>query len=675
MNVLIARIPINVQGSVVDLIQIMFFKGFLILLATALVVFLLRRSAAASRHFVWLAALASLVVLPFLPSLLPAFEIPIIPVWNSGVDGSIFDASRSIFASVSAMQLVKWLSLAWFAVAMLLVYRVIASHKSAHELFRNSDRLDDDDWHDLLEEKCDDLGISRLVKLRVNSQTSVPLTMGLRSFAIILPDSYREWTEEQRAAVLLHELAHIRRRDCLLQVVVDFAVALHWFNPLVWYAAAKARYERERAADDMVLGAGVRPSVYASALLDLVRDTHRDRPIAALAFSRKSDLEQRMKAILDPNLEFRSANWTSTAFAVIIVAGITLPFASLQPMETSVPQHAKAMFVTGNDVAVHSSHGETFVFASPNFTFSFDVDRPHTSWETEVRVHEEAKNRERLRRLKSDAQRARERARSLEKQIQSATRNFELVVPDDSFDDVDDALDNLVEDLNRAMSDVEQALGENVWISDAAMSKLRVHAGKLMANLSQNNHQVDWNRLRQHGVDHEYVVSLLERNFDQITTRDIIRLHEQCVDIDFIERVLESFPQVSFHEIAQLDENDVDEGWLMRIERLFGSDIQPNELTRLARFEIDNEMIESVDRIGFDDVTVEHLVTLASAGLGADDLYEYHEAGVSGLSLSDITRLARHGIAGCDIVEMRDAGVMTSVVDEIIDAYYVERES
>ena len=54
------------------------------------------------------------------------------------------------------------------------------------------------------------------------------------------------------------------------QLLAQIACALHWFNPLVWFAAWRLGLERERACDDLVLASGVRPSAYAGHLLEIV---------------------------------------------------------------------------------------------------------------------------------------------------------------------------------------------------------------------------------------------------------------------------------------------------------------------------------------------------------------------------------------------------------------------
>jgi len=100
--------------------------------------------------------------------------------------------------------------------------------------------------------------------------------------------------------VLLHELAHVRRRDLIGHGIAGLACAVSWFNPLVWVAATHLRVESELASDDIVLDAGIRPSAYAQHLLDLVTSMSRRAPSVAVAMARPKELEGRLIAILDP---------------------------------------------------------------------------------------------------------------------------------------------------------------------------------------------------------------------------------------------------------------------------------------------------------------------------------------------------------------------------------------
>ncbi len=89
---------------------------------------------------------------------------------------------------------------------------------------------------------------------------------------ILLPENARDWDEARLRAVLLHEAAHVRRRDCLAKYLAQGSRALLWWNPLAWMVAARLNHEQELACDDAVLAAGVPADAYATVLLDVARE-------------------------------------------------------------------------------------------------------------------------------------------------------------------------------------------------------------------------------------------------------------------------------------------------------------------------------------------------------------------------------------------------------------------
>lgn len=106
----------------------------------------------------------------------------------------------------------------------------------------------------LLQNAQDTLGFSQTVPLLYSSQVSSPLTLGLFKPAIILPIGIeRQLTENQLRLVLLHELAHIQRRDILWNWLAYGITLLHWFNPLIWLASKRMKADMEMACDAKVL--------------------------------------------------------------------------------------------------------------------------------------------------------------------------------------------------------------------------------------------------------------------------------------------------------------------------------------------------------------------------------------------------------------------------------------
>src|SRR5258708_1728565 len=126
----------------------------------------------------------------------------------------------------------------------------------------------------------------------------------------------------------------------MAQLLTQIACALHWFNPLVWFAAWRLGVERERACDDLVLASGVRPSAYAGHLLDIVTGLVPARwtQSCGLAMARKSSLEGRLAAVLSGSRNRRGLTRILAAAAVVLAAAVAIPLAMLRTAEPDKPK-------------------------------------------------------------------------------------------------------------------------------------------------------------------------------------------------------------------------------------------------------------------------------------------------------------------------------------------------
>jgi ankyrin repeat protein len=193
-----------------------------------------------------------------------------------------------------------------------------------------------------LAEAADQLKLKRRVKLLLDTRRTIPVVWGVFRPRLMLPAEAETWDREQLRSVLLHELAHIRRRDPAVQWLTQCACALHWFNPLVWLAAWRLHVERERACDDLVLASGVRASDYANHLLHVATELSPARWTAAcgLAMAKKSRLEGRLLAVLSDKLNRRRVNAALAAVALVLGIGAAVPLAMLRAGEKEKEEKA-----------------------------------------------------------------------------------------------------------------------------------------------------------------------------------------------------------------------------------------------------------------------------------------------------------------------------------------------
>ena len=111
------------------------------------------------------------------------------------------------------------------------------------------------------------MGVRRPVRLLRSLDHSMPMAFGIRTPTILIPAIADTWSDDRRRAVLLHELAHIDRRDCLTQLLAEATCIAYWMHPAVWLVAERLKVEREVACDDRVLTVGTAAGDYVSEAL------------------------------------------------------------------------------------------------------------------------------------------------------------------------------------------------------------------------------------------------------------------------------------------------------------------------------------------------------------------------------------------------------------------------
>ena len=187
-------------------------------------------------------------------------------------------------------------------------------------------------WRDALGRVSQDLGLRRQVTLLESRHRAMPMVWGIWRPKLLVPAESGEWSIQRRRVVLLHELAHVKRWDCLWQMVVQMACAVYWFHPLVWAVRRWMQAERERACDDMVLHAGAKPSDYARHLLEIASGLYAGRlsDVVAIAMARPSRLEGRLLAILDAKRSRRALTWSVVLAGIVLVGGVLVPVSMMK---------------------------------------------------------------------------------------------------------------------------------------------------------------------------------------------------------------------------------------------------------------------------------------------------------------------------------------------------------
>lgn len=358
-------------------------KGAVVLVFITIITLLMWRASAASRHSLWMLAVCALFLIPLLSSLLPKWHI--VPEWSSrwtssdpkpvasqiifaddnfsgnlagdGVDQSpesfisplAYEAelnhrqttnakSDPVMASIKSKpsdakdQLGAAILIIWAFGTLAMLLRLVVSQLCLWRLSRRCERVTGGRLFETMLRGTRRLKLKRSVRLYLSTRQAMPMTWGVFRPSILLPSAAEQWSDEQLRCTLLHELSHVQRSDCLSQLVAQLTCAMHWFNPLAWFAMRCLYVERERACDDVVLRNGVKASAYAEQLLCVTSGLHPNQlaSYGSVSLASSPSIGRRLKAILSEEQNRRPVNQVSTAVFGVLLLGVVAPLAMLQ---------------------------------------------------------------------------------------------------------------------------------------------------------------------------------------------------------------------------------------------------------------------------------------------------------------------------------------------------------
>jgi Zn-dependent protease with chaperone function len=245
----------------------------------------LGRQNSGTRFAVWFAALLGIATLPLLRG------------WNASGAG-LTKPSEIMIPSSWAL----YIFAGWLLIASVGLIRVGIGFWRLRWLRKSSTPIDLAALDPLLWKTLEEIDSPRAVTVCVSDQLRVPTAIGfVRPLVVIPPWAMRDLSVAELNAILLHELAHLRRWDDWTNFVQKILAAVFFFHPAVWWIEKKLALEREMACDDLVLAKTASPRAYAECLVSLAEKSllRRGLSLAQAAVDRMRHISLRVSQILD----------------------------------------------------------------------------------------------------------------------------------------------------------------------------------------------------------------------------------------------------------------------------------------------------------------------------------------------------------------------------------------
>ncbi|HTI38791.1 MAG TPA: M56 family metallopeptidase [Vicinamibacterales bacterium] len=690
-----------------------------------------RRGSAATRHFVWTMTVLALLVLPLAVAALPAWSvhIPVPAAVRADVADAItrapFTISRGASAPLavtaapaqpaSAIAARRSFDPIWFAFALysagvaFLLARLVIGQFALRRLIARSEVVVDGDSIELARTCARQLQIRRPVRLLRADDEVMPFTFGTRHAAIVLPSGSARWSTERRTAVILHELAHVARADCLAQRFAALACALYWPHPGVWLAARRLRVEREFACDDRVITAGTVAREYAGHLLEIA---HAFRgvpaPAPALGMARARQLEQRLLAVIDDDRNRRPLTRRLKLAAAVVSCLLLVPIAALQAK--AVPRNAEVLsagtpggvpragLVTQNrdrsDTQEFAGTWELRPSGRPGMVY-VSLRTTHSQNGTTVPMS-------RFEGLNEPGMTAAIRGgRIVDGTVHFVSRRDAGAF---TFDGVcrsqmcggtysfapDPAFPSRIakyglgaptpqEQYRLAMADVGVTYIEGIKAEGYALPD--VHT---LVRAAEHGVSLDYVkgmsalgyklgaleplvRMRDHGVDPDYVKGMAAQGFPKLEADELVRLRDHGVDPEYVKGMRDiGYKSADVADFVKARDHGVDPEFARAVASSGYKDVPVDTLIHMRDHGVDPEYVRGLADAGYKNVSIDMLVRMRDHGVDPEYARGLAGLGYKDLPIDSMIRMRDHGVDLDYIRRLQQRGVTNLSVDDLI---------
>ncbi len=234
---------------------------------------------------------------------------------------------------ILAEQLLPYLSAAYLILMIFLSVKWIIGYRYTLQIRKEGLVKMPANWRVFVQDTGRQLGITREVRIFLSEKIASPLTIGFIKPLILVPvASINHLSVAQLEAILLHELAHIKRYDYLINILLSVAEISLFFNPFTRLFSKHIRKERENSCDDWVLQFQYSASTYAEALLRMAQLQATPAFAMSATGTHQNELLNRVKRMIGVN-ENRF-NYKRQLLSFLLVTGILSSVAWFHPEQT-----------------------------------------------------------------------------------------------------------------------------------------------------------------------------------------------------------------------------------------------------------------------------------------------------------------------------------------------------
>lgn len=619
-------------------------QGILIGLLAAIVLSLLRSSEARIRYAVSCGAMAAVIVAAAVTavSVLPDGPGPARHV--SGVTGDLISVRSSSDVGSTAStptptedalssnrwwqhpSIARYIFMIWVAGVMLFSLYHLLGWRRARGFVKRDTSPVPAEWQARFEKLCDEFRMGRLASLLSSSLVKVPCVVGWMKPVILVPVSmFTSLDPSEIEMILVHELAHVRRYDVLINIVQTAMETLFFFNPAIWWLSRQIRIEREDCCDDTaIVRAGSRVR-YARALINL-EELRMFQTSFGSALS-GTPLKRRIQRIVGATKPRLYSSMLSISGMLLIVSFIVVVLGSLGGSHYSMVQARDKVEATQTfnpqpgdlrgEWEVESSRNELkiLVYGRRSQGMNFALDRGE-----------------------------------VEHLIGQGKSSFQIV-----RDAGTTFLEGTLEERGRKV----EGSGKWYFRPDTAYMHFMDRYG-----LSQDDRQKTFS-LAIFNISRKYLAEMEDLGYRDLKVDQLISAGVFGISPELVEEFREAgYPDLSYDRLLSMQVQGVTVDDAREFERLGVGHLTADQLISARIHGITPEFVEGFRKAGFRELSFNNFATLRAFHIDAGDFEDCYQHRFMDLSEANMVWVCGFGITQKDTEEMRELGY--SDIDTII---------
>jgi beta-lactamase regulating signal transducer with metallopeptidase domain len=520
---------------------------------------------------------------------------------------------------MSLQRLMPYLDALWLAGVLFLSMRALGGWWLIRRLHRRTHQRAPHTLLLRLDVLRRQMGIRRLVDLRLSERIASPFTAGVLRPWILLPvTALTGLSSEQLEVVLFHELAHIRRADYLWNLLQTMVETLFFFHPAVWWISRRVREERELSCDDIAVTKCSNPALYASALLR-IEEERRSRLQLAMALDghqSRAGLRARILRILGTT-EARPRGFRPVSLAGIAVALLVFlcPLPKVFASFRAIPKVATSIAPIASNVAHHVVYKAThpaLQAAAPTPKPSADVPAPTPNDDQQNPSSEPAQNAEPKTTAHSD----------YIDEMRAAGYDVDL----------DKYIAMKVQGITPAYA--------------AEMSKefggAKLSADKLIA-------------LKVQDITPDYIAKMRAAGFDAPPDKYIAMRVQDVTPEYAAEMEKATGAKLSIDRLIAMRVQDVTPAYISKMHA-DGYDADPDKLIAMRVQDVTPEYADAMAKVGFGKPTTEQLIALKVQDVTPEYAVKLHADGIEATSFNDLIKYRIFDVSPEFVAGMKSAG-------------------